>query len=87
MKSSPSAHHPNGRSVHKEKKREQSDGHAGACMSKCNKVHARECEHNEHDVYVFALTQACTSRMCVCQRKKSRRRMLACALGFESKFV
>ena len=40
MKSSPSEQHPNGRIVHKEKKQEQSGGHAGACMGECNKVQA-----------------------------------------------
>jgi len=81
MKSSPSAHQPNGRSVHKEKKREQLNGHAGACMGKCNKVHARKCEHNEYDVHVFALTQACTSRMSVCQQKRAEEGCQRARLG------
>jgi len=81
MKSSPSEQNPNGRIVHKEKKQEQSGGHAGACMGECNKVQARECENNEHDVHAFAHTQACTSRMCTCKKKRPEEGQQSARLG------
>jgi len=73
MKSSPSDQHPNGRIVHEEKKQEQSGGHAGACMGECNKVQARESEHNEHDVHAFAHTQRARAE-CVPVKKREQKK-------------
>ena len=56
MKSSPSEQHPNGRIVHKEKKK-------------------------EHDVHAFAHTQACTSRMCTCKKKRAEEGQQSAHLG------
>jgi len=52
-------------------------GHASACKCACAKAHARECEHNEHDVHAcvgihaLAHTQACASRMRACHTKRA----------------
>ena len=50
------------------KSRGQSCGCAGACTCKCNNMHARECEHNKHDVRARACLHVHTvaSRMCTC---------------------
>ena len=84
MKSSPSAQH-NGSSVHAEQERGQSCGCAGACMCKCNNVHARECEHNKHDVRARAclheLTHTVGSRMCTCKKQRAEEGQQSARLG------
>jgi len=80
-----SAQHPNGRIVHSEHKRGQSCGCAGACMHKCNNVHAQECEHNKHDVRARACLHASThtvaSRMCTCKKKRPEEGQQSARLG------
>ena len=83
MKSSPSAQH-NGSSVHAEQERGQSCGCAGACMCKCNNVHARECEHNKHDVRARACLHELThssSRMYTCKKKRAEEGQQSARLG------
>ena len=82
MKSSPSARH-NGSSVHAEQKRGQSCGCAGACMCKCNNVHARECEHNKHDMRALAClhTHTVASRMGTCKKKRAEEGQHSARLG------
>ena len=67
------------------KSRGQSCGCAGACTCKCNNVHARECEHNKHDVRARAclhtFTHAEASRMCTCKKKRAEEGQQSARLG------
>ena len=59
------------------KSRRQSCGCAGACTCKCNNVHARECEHNKHDVRARAclhtFTHTVASRKCTFEKKEQKK--------------